>query len=91
MKIFGVQVSKKLSVLIGTVAVWYLQQKGIAVGEVVNQAIVTPLDSLVAQANDPNDDIIAYLGGGYIAIQGLVDAVSKWRNNQNAHIKNTES
>lgn len=83
MEIFGVHISKKLSVLIGTIAVWYLQQRGIDVPGLV----ITPLDSLVAQANDPNNDIIAYLGGGYIAIQGLIDAVSKWRIKSNAETK----
>lgn len=79
MEIAGVRISKKLSVLIGSGFVWFLQGQGVDVTSVADQIINTPLDSMVQQTNDPNNELIAYLGGGYIAIQGLIDMVKEWR------------
>ncbi len=72
------KISKKLSVLAGTAGIWFLQQQGIDATEVVNQVIVTPIDSMVEQASHSSDKIIYYLSGIYIAIQGLVDTVTAW-------------
>ena len=72
------EISKKLSVLVGTAGVWFLQQYGIDAGEVVNQVIVTPLGDMTEKVAKSSDDTIYYVSAIYIAVQGLIDTVKTW-------------
>ena len=72
------EISKKLSVLVGTAGIWFLQQKGIDASEVVNQTIVTPLGNMTETIAKSSDDMIYYISAIYIAVQGLIDTVKTW-------------
>ncbi len=72
------KISKKLSVLVGTAGIWFLQQQGIDATAIVDQVIVTPLSNMTDRANDSSDDLIYYISGVYIAVQGIIDTVQTW-------------
>jgi len=71
--------SKKLSVLVVTIVIWYLQQKGVDVTAVVDQVVNTPLDNIVAQVNDSSNDTILKVNAFYIGIQGIIDMIKSWK------------